>query len=132
MANIHIQNEVAKGYIETTVSLEALKDIKRYAPKALQVVDPETKEIEFVVIPGTKGSISARGICFAEDTAAGKAKVVFDMPASGMEEKEINAWVMDKYNEAILGLRKVEAQIEKAQTEVAAMKESVKSSIKVG
>ncbi|MDD6837385.1 MAG: hypothetical protein PUF04_09580 [bacterium] len=130
MAKIHVANEVAKGYLETTVSLEELQNIKRYAPKALQVF--EEKEEVFRVMPGTKGSISAAGICFAEETADKKAKVVFEMPEAGMKAEDINAYIMDKYNEAILNLRKVETQIAAATETVAAMKKDIADNIKIG
>ena len=130
MAKINIANEVAKGYIETTVSLETLQDIKRYSPKALQVF--EDKNEMFRVTTGAKGSIGCAGITFAEETADNKAKVVFDMPEAGMEKKDIEAYIMDKYNEPIMYLRQIEAQIATAIGTVADMKKEMSAAIQVG
>lgn len=115
MANIKVAGNVA--VIESAVSLDTLKRIEKYRPKALQLFD-DAKEPYFAVATSKgDGSVSRYGVSFGQASfgEGRNAVVAIDIP-EGVEDAK--AWIEDRIGTAILNLNKVEAQLGDACAEI--------------
>ena len=109
MANIKVAGNVA--VIESAVSLDTLKRIEKYRPKALQLFD-DAKEPYFAVATSKRYGVSFGQASFGEGR---NAVVAIDIP-EGVEDAK--AWIEDRIGTAILNLNKVEAQLGDACAEI--------------
>ena len=97
-------------------TLEAIKDLEKYNPKALRLYEKDedgNKQEVFRVASGTSGIINGNGAVFASVTHDDQklASITMAIPA-GVEDAK--AYVADKVGKAIIMLNKVEAQFDDA------------------
>lgn len=132
MAKITIAGD---SYVVTSSqTLEAIKTLEKYRPKALCLydVDDDGNKMEVFRVASAKenGSINQYGASFGSVTHDGEklATITASMPA-GIEDAV--SYVADKVGAAIIMLNKVEAQFEAALAEVAAEKAAVLENIAI-
>lgn len=99
-------------------TMAQLKEVERYRPKALQLVDPETKSVEFQIATGTHSSITKYGMVFNSSTrdAEGKACITMTIPEDVTDAK---VYIVDTIGTAITKLATIEKAIKPAQEEIA-------------
>lgn len=120
--------------VTSTKTLENLKTLEKYRPKALRLYETndEGKREEIFTVGTTKGtgSINQYGASFASSThdEAKLATITLPIPAGTADAKEYAA---EKIGVAITLLNKVEAQIDGALADVAADKAKVLENITV-
>ena len=115
--------------VESAHTLETLKTLEKYRPKALTLYDEDGKTEIFKVGTTTgKGSINGYGASFgsASKNADKKAVITMEIPAGTADAK---AYAEDKVGAAIINLNRVEAQfadaLQSVDTEKAAVRESI-------
>ena len=119
--------------ITSSKTLEAIKDLEKYRPKALRLYECDedgNKSEVFRVASGTTGVINGNGAVFASVTHDEHklASITMAIPAGTTNAVDYAA---EKIGKAIMMLNKVEAQFETAVTEVAAEKAAVRECITV-
>lgn len=120
--------------VTSTKTLENIKTLEKYRPKALRLYETndEGKREEVFSVGTTKGSgsINQYGASFGSCThdEARLATITLPVPADTESVKEYAA---DKFGVAITMLNKVEAQIDGALAEVAAEKAKVLENISI-
>ena len=127
MATITI---AGNSYVVTSkVSMTDLELVKKHRPKALKIVDEETKEELFAVGVGGN-SISDYGISFSGVTNDEKklATVTMSIPSDVEDAKE---YVAEKTGAAVVNLNRIEDGIGKVLDEIRAEHKKVTDSIKV-
>lgn len=128
MAKVKVTGNAVVVISELT--LEALKTIQKYRPKALTLMGGENgKEPIFRV--GTtsgEGDINCNGASFgcATHDAEKKACITFVAPGMGDNVKE---WVADTLGGALVNLGKLEAALPEVLTEIAAEKAAIMENI---
>ena len=132
MAKITIAGD---SYVITSAkTLEAIKALEKYRPKALQLfetADDGTKECVFRVgSTGGNGTINEYGASFGSATHDEQklATITMTLPRDCGDVKK---WVADKIGAAKTMLDKVESQIDTALAEVKAEQDKVMESITV-
>lgn len=129
MANVYIKGDAA--IITSTVTLENLKNVSKYAPKALTLLGgDDNKEEVFKVLVGKSGagSINAWGATFAPATRdhEGKATITLMVPACVEKAKE---WVVNELGGALMNLKAIEEKLPEVIAKIAADKKAVEDSI---
>lgn len=129
MANVYIKGDAA--IITSTVSLENLKNVTKYAPKALTLMGGDDgKEPVFCVAVGKSGpgAINAYGATFAPSTRdhEGKATITMMVPASVDKAKD---WVVNELGGALMSLKAIEEKLPAVIEKIAADKKAVEDSI---
>lgn len=117
--------------VTSTKTLEDIKTLEKYRPKALALYSEDGKEEVFRVGSSNgKGSISTYGASFGSVSHDDNkfATITMDIPA-GTTDAE--AYAEEVIGVAIINLNKVEAQFEAALEEVKAEKAEVRSNITV-
>lgn len=120
--------------VTSTATLETIKTLEKYAPKALRLVeknDDDQKEEVFRVSSTTrKGSINSFGASFGSVTHDDQklATITVEIPAGTTDAVEYAA---ETLGTAIIALNKVEAQFTPALETVAADKRKVLENITV-
>jgi len=127
------KGRVAGGaFIVTSAATpEELKTLAKYRPAALKLVDKETKNVKYVVMPGKgQGDINDNGAIFGEHTDPdGKATITFAIPDGVTDAK---AWAVENLGGALLKLSEVEKQFADQLESVKADMEAIEASITVG
>ena len=127
MANVTI---AGSSYVITSgVAMEDLELVKKYRPSALTLTDEETKEPYFKVGTGSS-SVSDYGISFGgvSNNEHKLTTATLPIPSDVEDAKE---YVLDTAGLAISNLRKVEAGISQALTDIRTDRNSVAESIRV-
>lgn len=117
--------------IESAHTMEEIKTLEKHCPKALALVDAESKsEIFRVGTTSGKGNINAYGASFGSSAKNDdkKAIITMEIPAGVSDAK---AYAEETVGVAINHLNKVEAQFESALASVKAEMDKVRSSITV-
>ncbi len=120
--------------VTSSKSLEALKTLEEYYPKALRLVETndegKKEEIFRVETAASKGSINRNGATFASEThdEAKLATITMPIPAGVENAKEYAAKLVGK---AVVLLNRVEAGIDDALAKVKAEKAEVEANITV-
>lgn len=129
MAQIKIVGDAM--VIESAHTLETLKTLEKYRPKALVLYDEDGKTALFKVgtTSGT-GGINQYGASFgsASKNEEKKAVITLEIPADTADAK---AYAEDRVGVAIVHLNRVEEQFEAALASVEEERETVRSSITV-
>lgn len=117
--------------VESAYSIEDIKTIERYRPKALTLVEEDGKTETFKV--GTtdgKGSISTYGVSFGSSSKNGenKAIITLNIPSS---VNDAAAYAEDCIGVAIVKLNAVESQLNEALDEISHEKELVRENITI-
>lgn len=117
--------------VESAYSIEDIKTIERYRPKALTLMEEDGKTETFKV--GTtdgKGSISAYGMSFGSSSKNGenKAIITLDIPSN---VNDAAAYAEDRIGVAIVKLNAVESQLNGALGEISHEKELVRENITI-
>lgn len=131
MAKIVIAGDAV--VITSTQTLESIKTLSKYRPKALCLYETDedgNKEIAFKVAAADKGSISKYGATFAAATRDEDklATITMTMPAGTTDAEK---WVMENIGNAILNLNKVEAQFAEALASVTDEVNAIKENISI-
>lgn len=128
MAKIQILGDAV--VITSNVQAETLEKLAKYNPKALKLVDAESKKELFAVGQGCVPSASKFGIVFSGKNEEGNATATFGMP-SGLTNDEKKALIQDEYGFALLNLNKIEGQINDNAAELSAAFATVQESIEI-
>ena len=117
--------------ITSSIKLADMKNVAKYAPKALTLMGGEDgKEELFKVMVGKAGagSINAWGATFASSTrdAEGKATITMMIPAAVEKAKE---WIVEEFGGALMNLKALEDQLPAVIAKIAADKKAVEDSI---
>lgn len=117
--------------ITSSIKLADLKNVAKYAPKALTLMGGEDgKEPIFCVNAGKTGTgaLNAFGATFAPATRdhEGFATITMMIPAAVAKAKE---WVVEEFGGALMHLAEVEKQLPAVIEKIAADKKSVEDSI---
>lgn len=132
MAKITIAGDA--GVITLAKTLEDIKTLEKYRPKALRLFekDEDGKKEEVFVVASTKGpgSINKYGASFgsASHDENRFATITVEIPA---DVEDAVAYMADKVGMAIVMLNKVEAQFDEALAGIAADKATVLENITV-
>lgn len=114
--------------IESGYTLQQLKTVEKYQPKALCLYGEDGKNVEFKVSTGTTGSISAFGAVFASESKTAGKKAVISMPIPD-DVEDAYAFAEDKVGLAIVKLGQVEAGLAAALATVEADKAAIRQNI---
>lgn len=120
--------------VTSSKSLEALKTLEEYRPRALRLVEADEngkkEEIFRVETAAANGSINQNGATFASEThdAEKKATITIPVPAGVEDVKTYAAKLVGK---AVVRLNKVEAGIDEALAAVKAENDEVMANITV-
>lgn len=129
MAKIKIAGDAM--VIESAQTLENIKTLEKYRPKALTLLEEDGKTVMFKVGTTTgKGNINTYGASFgsASKNGEGKAVITLEIPASVTDAK---AYAEETVGSAIINLNKVEAQFQAALADVEREKVAVRENIVV-
>lgn len=132
MAKITIAGDSA--VITSSQTLEDIKTLEKYNPKALKLVetndDGEREEVFRVCSTTGKGSINSYGASFGSTTHDDQklATITVELPAGIANAKEYAA---ERFGAAIMLLNKIEGQFRGALDTVAAEREQVMQNITV-
>ena len=113
--------------IEAGYTLEQLKTVEKYQPKALCLYDEDGK-MTFKVATGEAGSISTFGATFASASKTNSKKAVITMTIPDYVE-DAYAFAEDEVGLAIVNLNKVEAGLAAALAKVETDKAAVRANI---
>lgn len=116
--------------VTSSIDMDVLKNIRKYKPTQLKLVDKDTKDEVFAVSTGITPSFSKHGIVFTGKNAAGKAIATLPLPA-GMTDAEKVDFVKDHAGYGLLNLIKVEAAIQSASTELNTEFETMDAAIEI-
>ena len=117
-----------RAFVESDFTPEELKEVAKYRPAALTLVDEETKEPIFAVCMASgDGSINKNGAEYGTKNAAGHALISIEIP----EGADAKAFIEEKIGVSILLLRKVEAGLAEKLEEIKAEKAEVLGTIEV-
>ena len=116
-------------FVESEFTPAELKEVSKYRPQALQLVDEETKEPIFAVgITAGDGTIGKFGAEYGSaSNADGKALISKKIP-DGVDAKR---YIEDTIGVSILLLKKVEAGLSDKLAEIEEEKEAVMATIEV-
>lgn len=129
MANIVIAGDAV--VVKSNLSLEDIKTIKKYQPKALTLMGGEDgKEPIFAVsVSADAGDINIHGASFGRADAEGKATITMVMP--GVPTDKAKDWVADRLGVAITNLNALEAKLPEVLSGIAAQRATVMENITV-
>lgn len=127
MANITI----AGGCFVVTskVSMADLELVRKHRPKALKIVDDETKEELFAVGTGSN-SLSEFGISFGGVSNDEKKLATVTMPIPS-DVEDVTEYVAEKAGVAVVNLNRLEDGIDEVLEEIKAEHQKVTDSIKI-
>ena len=117
--------------ITSSVKLADLKNVAKYAPKALTLMGGEDNKEPIFCINVAKsgpGSLNAFGASFAPATRdhEGMATITMMIPAAVTNAKE---WVVEDFGGALMNVKALEEQLPAVIAKIAADKKSVEDSI---
>lgn len=115
--------------VTSEISMADLELVKKHRPKALKIVDEETKEELFAVGTGNN-SLSDYGISFGgvSNDELKLASVTLPIPADVEDAQE---YVAEKAGVAVVNLNRIENRIDSVLEEIRAEHKKVTDSIKV-
>ena len=130
MANVKILGDAA--VVTSSITMENLQTLKKYCPKALQLMGGENgKEVVFMVDTAKgEGVMNNYGISFGRVSRdeAKFAQLTMHIPADVADAKK---WFVDAFGGAIANLIKIEEQIPDALSEVYAARASVEEVVSI-
>lgn len=114
--------------IASSFERKQIEEIVKYRPKAMKLIDPETKDELFAVALTTgDGRIGKNGAEYGTGKANGKACISLKIP----DDKDVREYIEETVGVSILNLQKVEDQWADALQEIAAEKAAVLDTIEV-
>lgn len=119
--------------ITSSKTLEVIKDLEKYRPKALRLYECDedgNKSEVFRVASGSTGVINGNGAVFASVTHDDQKLASITMPIPAGTANAVD-YAAEKIGKAITMLNQVEAQFEDAVNAVAAEKAAVRECITV-
>lgn len=131
MAKITIAGDAI--VVTSGITLEGIKTIKKYRPKALKLMGGEDGKEEIFAIDVTNGSgsINVYGASFGCETHDdAKLATITYVPSGGMTG-DVKEWVAERLGGAIMNLNKLEATLPAVLAQIAREKEAVMSGITV-
>lgn len=116
--------------IESSRTLEEIKTLEKYRPKALALFDDDGEEIFRVGTTIGKGSISTYGASFgsASKNTEAKATITMEIP---VDVADAEAYAEDTVGVAIINLNRVEAKLEEALASVRQEKTEIRNNITI-
>ncbi len=114
--------------VSSIATPKQLETLKKYRPKALQLIDKETKNVTFAVLPGKGlGELNAFGAIFGAHTDPdGKATITIGAPD---DADDLKSWAIENLGGALLNLNKVEQQFAEQLESVEADMKAIEDSI---
>lgn len=131
MAKIKVVGNVF--VVESARTIEEIKTLEKYAPKALYLYETgeDGKKIPvFRVASAACGSINDKGACFADESYDERAVACVTVPIPAGTE-DVKTFIMDTVGQGIVKLNKVEAQFAEALEKVEADKAAVMENIEL-
>ena len=116
--------------IESSRTLEEIKTLEKYRPKALALFDDDGEEVFRVGTTIGKGSISTYGASFCSASKNGEAKATITMEIP-VDVADAEAYAEDTVGVAIINLNRVEAKLEEALASVRQEKTEIRNNITV-
>lgn len=120
--------------ITSANTLEELKTIAKYRPKALRLMGGEDgKELQFAVLvrEGAAGSINANGATFGRVSNDGSDKACITVMLPEGIKGDVKEYVADALGGAVMRLNELEEKLPAVLTEIQADKAKVMSGITV-
>lgn len=122
--------------ITSANTLEELKTISKYRPKALRLMGGEDgKELQFAILvrEGAAGSINANGATFGRtaNDGSGKACITVMLPDDISVKSDVKEYVADAFGGAVMNLNKLEETLPAVLSEIKADKDKVMAGITV-
>ena len=127
MANITIAGNCF--VVTSTVSMADLELVRKHRPKALKIVDEETKEELFAIGIGGN-SLNAVGISFGGVSNDEKKLATVTMPIPP-DVEDATAFVAEKAGTAIINLNRIEASVGSVLEEIRAEHRRVTDNIRI-
>lgn len=124
---IKINKEYGKLTVLSSIKVEDIALLGKYAPDALCIKNDNGDEVFGVSYAEGHPSVSEFGVTFGATSADGHAKVVFDLPE--IEDAKLRDAVADTVAPAFENLGKIEAQVEAAVNAVRRYHETLVNSI---
>lgn len=115
--------------ITSEVSMADLELVKKHRPKALKIVDEETKEEQFAIGIGSN-SINEYGISFGGVSNDEKKLATVTMPIP-LEVEDAKEYVAEKAGTAVVNLNRIEAVIGEALEDIRVEHQKVRDNITV-
>lgn len=115
--------------VTSEITMADLELVKKHRPKALKIVDEETKEELFAVGIGSN-SLSDYGISFGcvSNDELKLASVTMPIPS---DVEDVKVYVAEKAGVAVVNLNRIEAGIDEVLEEIQAEHKKVTDSIKI-
>lgn len=123
--------------IESARTVEEIKTLEKYAPKALRLYEKneETGKNEEIFVVGStcgSGSINEIGASFGQTAKDGSGHAcITTLFPSGLDIEDPKEWIAEKIGYAIVNLNKVEEQFDAALADVNARKAEVLENITI-
>ena len=118
--------------VTTTITKANLELAQKHRSSALEIRDPETKEVTFKIGIGLS-SLSDHGITFSSANEAGEATATISLPAelhaASTEEKK--GYVFDRAGHALAQLQVLEESFPNAISGINAQRDAIKALITV-
>lgn len=130
MAKIKVMGDAA--ILTSAIAASVLKDLKKYKPQALKLIDAETKDELFAVciLEGGNASASKFGVTYTSSDAEGKATATFTIP-SNLSAEAKQKYVKDTFGQVILNINKIESAIQDAAADLVAEFETIDAAIEI-
>ena len=117
--------------ITSELTLEEIKTVEKYRPKALTLMGGEDgKEPIFVLGTGC-ADINQYGASFASAARDGSGKATITVMMCGQEPEDIKAAVADKFGAALVNIGKLEQVLPAVIEEIKAEREAIMGTISV-
>lgn len=117
MAKITIAGDAV--IVTSALTLEDIRKIEKYRPKALVLTEGDENEPVFAI--GTTegaGNINSVGVSFGRETRDGRGFATVTMCIAPEEGEDVVEFVADKIGGAIMNLNKLEATLPQVLTEI--------------
>lgn len=128
MAKIVIAGQAV--VVTSSLSLEDIKTIKKYRPKALTLLGGEDGKEPIFALGVGKGEINAVGASFCEATRDEEKKATLTITTDYTGD-DIEGYVSDVYGVAIINLNKLEEKLPAVLDEIAVEKDAIRNNISV-
>ena len=118
-----------KAIIAAGHKAEVIEKIQKFEPKALQLVNEETKDVEFIYLMGKKGSIAENGVCFDSVNDAGYPFLWLEVKGETSDEKK--QFIAEEYGPAIAKINELEEILAAVAADIDGRLAAVKEAITV-
>lgn len=118
-----------KAIIVAGHKAEVIEKIQKFEPAALQLVNEETKDVEFIYLMGKKASLGENGVCFDSVNDAGYPFLWLEVKGETADEKK--QFIAEEYGPAIAKINELEAVLAEVARDIDSRLAAVKEAITV-